>query len=200
MKRCSLMGLLAAAALLGACAQTIKSDVTRFHQSAVPTSGTVAIVAIDERKSGSLAFSQQAADVMDHLVREGFTPAREGVPPDYIAQLDFYQRPLANDFDRNGSSVSVGVGGGSGGYHSGGVGVGIGTSFDLGGSGSQSANRLVVLWMDQVSSGERVFEARVQSLGPADNFQNALPYMIDALFDGFPGQNGTTITVEREIK
>ena len=120
-------------------------------------------------------------------------PADAGSPPDYIAQLDFYQRPLANDFDRSDSSVSVGVGGGSGGYYGSGIGIGIGTTFDVGGSGSQSASRTLVLWMDQASTGERVFEGRVQSIGPANNFQNAL-------FDGFPGQSGTTVTVEREIK
>ena len=179
--------------MLSACAQTIKSDVTRFHQPVMPSSGTVAIVAIDERKVGSLAFNQQAADVMAQLTRQGFTPAGQGMPPDYIVQIDFYQQPLADGFDRGGSSVSVGVGGSSGGYYGSGVGIGLGTSFDLGGTGSQNAVRTFVLWMDQTQNGIRVFEARVKSIGPANNFQNALPYMVDALFDGFPGQSGTTV-------
>ena len=141
--------------------------------------------------------SATLAETLAHLERQGYASVN-GQPPAYIAQLDYYQRPVADD-DGSNSSLSIGVGGGSGGYHGGGVGVGIGTSFDLGGSGSQTAMRTVTLWIDHVETGERVFEARVKSLGPARNFPSAIPYMIDAAFDDFPGQNGTTITIETEV-
>ncbi|MEN3950558.1 DUF4136 domain-containing protein [Iodidimonas sp. SYSU 1G8] len=189
---------LVAALLLSACAgaQTISSDVTRFHQMP-PPGGTVAIVAPDDRKSGGMAFRDYAARTTAHLSRAGFSPV-SGAAPDYIAELDYYQQPVASDDGiDNGPRMSLGVGGGSGGYGSG-VGVGLGTSFSLGG-GERMAARTVTLVISRRDTGARIFEGRAQSMGPADNFAGAVPYMIDALFSNFPGQSGQTITVEAAI-
>ena len=79
------------------------------------------------------------------------------------------------------------------------VGVGVGTSFPIGESRGGTASRTLTLEIDRVESSERVFEGRVKSMGPARNFDGALPYMMDALFEGFPGTSGTTVTVEREV-
>ena len=181
------------------CAVSIKSDVTRFHRLEAPQGASIAIVAPDQRKQGSIEFEQASALLMTHLARHGFSPAGDG-PPTYVAHLDYGQSPIGDFDDGPQSSVSIGVSGGSGGYHGGGVGVGFGTSFPVGESRGGTASRLVTLEIDRVDSGERVFEGRARSLGPARNFDGALPYMIEALFEDFPGQSGTTVTVEREVK
>ncbi len=197
MNRFRLGALLLAFALAG-CAVSIKSDVTRFHKLEAPQGAAIAIVSPDQRKQGSIEFEQASALLMTQLTRQGFSPAG-GEPPVYIAHLDYGQSPIG-DFDEPSSSVSIGVSGGSGGYRGGGVGVGFGTSFPVGDSRGGTASRLVTLEIDRVDTGERVFEGRARSIGPARNFDGALPYMIEALFEDFPGQSGTTVTVEREIR
>jgi len=194
--RLGLIGLLLA---LGACAASIKSDVTRFHRLPQPQGETIAIVAADSRKEGSLEFQRNADILMGYLSRQGFRPATDA-PPAYIAQLDYYQQPVGDFDDGSRSNVSIGIAGGSGGYHSSHVGVGFGTSFDVGEPRGGGASRTLTLTIDRTESGERVFEGRVKSMGPARNFEGALPYMIEALFTDFPGQSGTTITVETEVR
>ncbi|MFN3233380.1 MAG: DUF4136 domain-containing protein [Alphaproteobacteria bacterium] len=195
----SKIGIIAIALVLSACAQSIKSDVTRFHRLEAPQGAAVAIVAPDQRKQGSLEFERASSLLMGHLARHGFVPAGE-TPPVYIAHLDYGQSPVGDFDDRPSSSLSIGVSGGSGGYHGGGVGVGFGTSFPVGEPRGGSASREVTLEIDRVDTGERVFEGRARSIGPARNFEGALPYMIDALFEDFPGQSGTTVTVERQVE
>lgn len=196
MKR-SIVLVLVVAGLLGGCAgaSSLSTYVTRFHQLP-PRGGTVAIVAPDARKSGGAEFNGFAAMAASHLAQAGFPPPT-GAAPDYIAQLDYYQQPVAGG-DSDGPRMSIGIGGTNVGRHSA-VGVGVGTSFELGGDREQNAIRTVRLVIERRDSGARVFEGRAQSMGPAGNFAGAVPYMIDAIFSNFPGESGKTITVEARV-
>ncbi len=192
MKR-SIAAVLIVASLLGGCAgaTSLSTDVTRFHQ--LPSQGgTVAIVAPDPRKSGTAAFNSFASQAASRLAQAGFHPAT-GAPPDFIAQLDYFQQPVVGGSD-DGPRMSIGIGGSNIGRHSG-VGVGVGTSFELGGNRDQDAIRTVTLTIERRDNGARVFEGRAQSRGPASDFAAAVPIMIDAIFSNFPGENGKTITV-----
>jgi hypothetical protein len=184
---------------LSACASSsMKSDVTRFHQFPAERA-SVAIVAADRAKAGSLEFRQTAQSVSARLAEAGFPPA-SAEAPHYVAQIDYFLQPVLGDADRDeGPRMSIGVGGGTGGYRSG-FGMGVGTSFDLGGGrADQTALRTLTLVIERRDTGDRIFEGRVQSTGPADNFVNALPLMVDALFEGFPGTSGQTVTVETPV-
>lgn len=183
---------------LSACgARTITSDVTRFHELPPIEGQTVAIVAKDASKSGSVEFARHADIVAGQLGRYGFRPAGDA-PPDLIALIDYFQRPVGIEDDDGGGRMSVGIGGGSGGRTH--VGVGVGTSFDLSGGKRTTTQRSFMIEIDDRETGSRVFEGRAQSTGPAENFLSAMPYMIDALFDGFPGNSGETVTVSRKVE
>ena len=197
MKR-SIAAVLIAASLLGGCAGNsgFSTDVTRFHQLP-PQGGTVAIVAPDPRKSGTAEFNNLASQTASRLAQAGYRPAT-GVPPDYMAQLDYYQQPVVGGGD-DGPRMSIGIGGSNIGRHSG-VGVGVGTSFELSGDRDQDAVRTVTLTIERRDNGARVFEGRAQSIGPAGNFAGAIPAMIDAIFSNFPGENGKTMTVPASIQ
>lgn len=189
--------LLAALTGLTACASsTLNTEVTRFHELPQIEAHTVAIVAKDPGKSGTMEFTAYADRVAQELARQGFQPAGEA-QPDFIAQIDYAQRPVGRD-DSGGSRVGIGVGGGSGGRSH--VGVGLGTSFSLGGKPKQIAARSFVIEIDDRATGSRVFEGRAESTGPSENFAGALPHMISALFDGFPGNSGETVTVKRTVE
>ncbi len=198
MKRTLALAVLAAGLLAGcAGSNQIRSEVTRFSQ--LPAlGGWVAIVAADERKTGGIEFNQYAQMTASHLATAGFAPA-SGAEPDYIAQLDYWQQPVAGDDGDRGPRVSFGFGGASFGGHSA-VGVGVGTSFDLNDRNrDQTALRTVTLVIERRADSSRVFEGRAQSMGPAGNFSGAVPYMIDAIFNNFPGESGKTVTIEATV-
>lgn len=198
MKRSMILAALAAA-LLSACAAPgqMRSEVTRFHQ--LPASGgPVAIVAADAGKSGDPAFGDYARIVGARLSAAGFPPVAGGAP-DFIAQLDYSQQPVAADDDDGGPRIGIGFGSESYGRH-GAVGVGFGTSFPIGGRDrDQIAMRTVTLVIERRADGSRVFEGRARSMGPAANFTRAIPLMIDAIFDNFPGESGRTVTVDAAV-
>lgn len=187
------------ALLLAGCAGSagISSEVTRFHQ--LPQAGgTVAVVAQDERKAGGPEFRAFADRAAADLATAGYAPATADAP-DYIAQLDYYQQPVVGGEDTGGGPrVSLGFSNTTYGRHSA-VGMGVGTSFDIGGGRGQTAMRTVTLVIERRADGTRVFEGRAQSMGPAENFLGAVPYMIDAIFTGFPGESGKTVTVETAV-
>jgi hypothetical protein len=199
MKRSVFLLTLLAGVLAGCAAPSqIRSEVTRFNQLP-PSGGSVAIVAADERKSGGADFNRYAQVAASHLAAAGF-PQPAGGEPDYIAELDYWQQPVAADSaPDDGPRVSIGIGNTSYGRHSA-VGMGFETSFDVGGGDrGVTALRVVTLAIERRDSGARIFEGRSQNMGPAGNFPAAIPYMIDALFSGFPGGNGTTVTVDAQV-
>ena len=93
--------------------------------------------------------------------------------------------------------VSVGVGGSTGSY---GSGVGLGVGINLG--GGQSRERLVTelgVMLRDKASGATYWEGRAQfAVSPdsrfADSSTNAAA-IGEALFRGFPGNNGETVAV-----
>jgi hypothetical protein len=58
-----------------------------------------------------------------------------------------------------------------------------------------------ILDLGKLHSGQdRLFFGSVNSEGVNDNIQELFPTMVDALFDGFPGRNGETVTLSRSKK
>ena len=94
--------------------------------------------------------------------------------------------------------VSVGAGGSTGSY-GGGVGLGIGFNLGGGGSGERVVTRMEVRIRDQ-ASGTVLWEGRARLDAPAKSplaqSEPAAAALADALFRGFPGNNGETIEVE----
>jgi hypothetical protein len=88
------------------------------------------------------------------------------------------------------------VGGGTGGWNSG---VGIGLGFNLGGGPrSLVITRLAVTIRDR-ATGQALWEARADNTekegAKAAAVDQAAPRLAHALFSGFPGASGATITV-----
>lgn len=208
------LGLLAVGLVLSGCAEQISSDVTRFNQLTMPSEGqltmasegeTVAIVAADKTLEKSMEFGQYAALVQQKLASYGFRAPEAGKTPDIMAELDYGLTPGPQglrDGNRSPVSIGIGVGGGSGGYHGGGVGLGVSTGFGLGGGGEGDANftRHLDLTMTRTADNIRVFEGRVASTGGTTDMGRVLPYLVDALFENFPGKNGETYTVKKTLK
>lgn len=188
----------AAAALLGACTATggrlAPVDATRYHLGTPITQGTVTVEPLSSGAHVSLEFETFGRAVADELARQGFTPVAEG-ESDYIASVMFRRESLGTAQKR--PPVSVGIGGGT--YGSG-VGVSTGVSFGIGGGRREVIGTELSVQLRRRSDQTVVWEgrARTQSVEGTDAAQPGAEAqrLAAALFKGFPGESGITITVK----
>ncbi|MFZ5793992.1 MAG: DUF4136 domain-containing protein [Sphingomonas sp.] len=203
------MGLALAATVLGAgalagCTTTGKAgpvEVTRFHLGAPLETGTLTVEAMPGRDQDSLEYKTYAAAVETEALTHGFTVPATGAAPQYAAVVSFTRtnRPAPSP-NGSRSGVSVGLGGGGGGY-GGGVGLGGAISFPIG----KPRYRTIVLTdlavqIRRRSDGTVIWEGHAQTTadGQAPDAQTgpAATKLARALFLGFPGESGRTITVK----
>lgn len=192
---------LSAAALATACTTTSGPvSVTRFHLDQVGR-GSVAVEPLTGGSTPpSLEFQTYAAAVQGELLRTGFGTQPGTGLAEYLAIVGF-TRTTAEGPPRE-SPVSIGLGGGgySGGRRGGGIGLGGGFSFPLGHSRPREviATRLSVQ-IRRRSDGTVVWEGRAQTFADSRSPQaaagTAAGRLAHALFLGFPGETGRTISV-----
>ncbi len=174
---------------LGGCAASIPPvSVTRFHAGQQISPGPVKVAA-----ESSLEGLNYSNAVSQELVRLGFSDAPAGAPPAYTAKVGF-SRTVRTQTKR--SPVSIGVGGGTGG---GGFGVGLGTSIGLGGGPREIIITQMSVQITRASDAKPIWEGRAETEAPAKAPASqpglAAGKLARALFAGFPGESGKTITV-----
>lgn len=189
----------AAALALAGCASTPTGpvQVTRFVDAAAQDrlgQGTFFVEAAPGEEGDSAALLPYRAAVASQLTALGYSEApRTGAGQ--VVQVRVAQSVIAPPAARG--PVSVGVGGSTGSYGSG-VGLGIGLNLGGGRPREQLSTRLEVRINDALT-GQSLWEGRalfdVASSAPlADSARNA-SVMAEALFRGFPGNNGETVEV-----
>ncbi len=172
-------------------------EVTRFHTAESVASlgrGAVAVVSPQGEDASSLENRVWLEAVQRELMVQGFGGATPGAA-DRIAEVRVERRTERSEGRRG--PVSVGVGGSTGGWSSG---VGLGVGFNLGGGPKERTwTRLSVTIRDR-ATGTSLWEARAENVEKAKSRQasadQAAPRMAKALFAGFPGTSGATITVK----
>ena len=207
--RVAILSSLAAALLLSGCVvPTGPVEVTRFNRVAEGAqygSGSYSVRLADQAaltgegnagSGGELAASPYLAAVSREMQRAGYSEASGG--SDVVAEVSVTVRDLGKRQSRG--PVSVGVGGSTGGYRSG---VGVGVGLDL----TSLLNRPKARILTEISvrilkPGEEntvIWEGRAAqeaSAGsPAAQPGIAASKLAEALFQGFPGESGETITV-----
>lgn len=169
------------------------TEVTRFHLGEIIPAQQVNIEPIDPADADSLEFRSYAFAVAGELARIGFAETALG-EAEMIAAVRVSRGNEIAPPQR--SPVSIGIGGGSFGNH---VGVGVGTSFGVGGSrgGEVTVTRLDVQ-LKRRSDGTVVWEGSATRADPpgAASPTAIVGELAAALFQGFPGESGRTITVE----
>jgi len=191
------IGLMAGMLVLTACsAPAIRTgtEVTRFHRDVPIAPQVVNLEPADEADSDSLEYEAYKEIVAGQLTRLGFEPA-EGDEAALIAVVDVEQTQEMQAPQR--SPFSIGIGGGSFGSSGG---VGASTSTDVGGTsgGEVTTTELAVRLVDRAEKAV-VWEGRaVKIAGPgSDNRPVAtVQRLATALFQEFPGESGSTTTVE----
>ncbi len=194
-KTCARTAAIAGLALVAACTTPSQrgTEVTRFHLGQVIPAQAVNLEPADSEREPSLEYQQYAAIVAQQLAGIGFTETSLE-EAEMVAVVDV-QRGTREEVARR-SPFSIGIGGGSFGRR---TGVGIGTSFGIGGSrgGEVNVTELSVA-LKRRSEGTVVWEGtatRVTAPG-AESPAAIVSTLAAALFQGFPGESGRTITVE----
>lgn len=172
-------------------------DVTRFHTAqTLPRLKGAAVVV--EAAPGADPASLENRVWLDAVQREltasGFGSATPGAA-DAVAEVLVDREVLKRERQRG--PVSVGVGGSTGSY---GGGLGVGLGFNLGGGPKdQVVTRLSVRIRDR-RTGESLWEGRAENRENAKareaDSAMAAPRLAHALFAGFPGTSGETITMK----
>jgi len=207
MKAISGLLIAAAATSLAGCETTATSgpvQVTRFHLGAPLERGTLAVEAAPNSAPGAapagLEFDAYAAAVQHELYGQGFSaPAAPGAASQYIAVIGFARHTREGPPRRSPFTIGIGGGGYSGGY-GGGVGLGGGVSFPIGKSRSREIiGTEMSVQIRRRSDGTVIWEGRAQTeadeRAPAAQPDQAAAKLAHALFLGFPGESGRSITV-----
>jgi Domain of unknown function (DUF4136) len=178
---------------LSGCTATIPSvDVTRFHLGQAIAPAPVSVTPQAGQDGTSIEYRTWAIAVARELGKLGFT---EGSNAAYVAEISYSRDSRITAPAR--SPVTIGVGGGTGG---GGFGIGVGTTFGVGTPKTSEAitTRLSVK-LKRKSDGAALWEGRAQteapSTAPAAQPGLASEKLTRALFTGFPGESGKTVTV-----
>ncbi len=187
------IALLGTIALAG-CATGPTTQVTRFHLNQPIATGQITVEPMMAADRGSPEFQSYANIVGAQLAKIGFTEAPGLAKSEQVAviQVDraFYDGPPR-------SSFSIGIGAGSFGYH-GGAGGSVGTTIP--GKPTQNVSTRLIVQIKRRSDGTTVWEGRAETsarFGTADAQPDAaVQRLASAVFQGFPGVSGRTITVK----
>ena len=179
--------------MLANCSSGIKNNVTRFHQLPTPGGETIEVIAMDVALQQSIEFGTYAQIIGRKLGDMGYNPP-EANRSQYVAEVAYNIMPLSGTVIDNGSPISIGMGVGSGRRRGTSMGFGLSTSF---GSSDNQAQFISTLSLNMVnlSTGERLYEGHVESINRNQNLAQIMPFMIEALFQDFPGTSGTSNTI-----
>lgn len=197
----SVVAVLAGALALSGCATSVAPvDVTRFHagESAVATGG-IMIEPQPGPPVDDLEYRTYAAAVSQELQRIGFVDeaGRQTAAPSQYVALIAYDRVVQSPYAASGSPVSVGVGGATGGY---GSGLGVGIGINLSGKPKSVVRSYLSVQIRRRADHVAIWEGRAETSAkagtPAAQPGIAAGKLANALFKGYPGKSGETITVK----
>jgi hypothetical protein len=193
--------VLLAALSLSACATTVRNgptDVIRYHLGEPLERGTVVVQPSGDARYGSALSSQAFVDAAARqLGTVGYIPAAPGGTVRFIATVDV--RRGAQEGPPRPSPFSIGIGGGgfSGGRRGGGIGIGGGVGFPIGaGKRTQILSTEMTVTIKRRVDQSPVWEGHARTVGGAPEADAVVAdKLARALFTGFPGESGRTITV-----
>jgi hypothetical protein len=205
-----ILTLAAPALLLGlsACVTGFPAQVSRFQAMPAPQGQSFVVVPADRAKLGSLEFAQYADHVRRNLVALGYAEASSQADASFVVTLDYgvdqgrdrveawpdpfygpgfgpYGRPYFSRFGYFGRHRSPFFWGWHDPFWGGGYDIRTSTVYTS------------YLDMDirRRSDGESLFEGLAQARSRSDDLPVLVPNLIEAMFTGFPGNNGERVRI-----
>lgn len=189
--------------VLGACGpQPVTSQVVRFHQLPQPIAGRAFTIEPGPGQVGSLEFESYANQVAARLQGLGMIPDRRN--PDYIVHLDYGVGPPQTSVRAvpwpDYGWGTWGFGGWGHRHHHWGLGMGytFAPRYDVY-TVTRYDRWLYMEIVDTAAARQgragQVFEGSAVSIGANRALPEVIPYLVAALFEGFPGVSGSSIRV-----
>ncbi|WP_340587413.1 DUF4136 domain-containing protein [Erythrobacter alti] len=218
LKKAPKLATLTALALgLAACATPFRADVSRFEsQLPAPQGQSFYVVADDPALAGGLEFSLYADHVETEMAELGYVQAASPEDATMLVRFDYgvdngrervrstgfgYRDPFYSPWhgysrrvvyrDRRGRTRVGYVPSSRWGYgwHDPFFGRGADvTSYTVYTSG-------IDLKIDDVASGQRLFEGSAQAASTSNRLQYLVPNLVEAMFTDFPGNSGETVRI-----
>ncbi len=184
---------LVALVLLGGCAaQQPAARVTRFHLDQPIARSSYAIEPRAPASQASLEFAAAATAVSRAMTAQGFVPAIDPARSELIALVEVGRSTRPVGPARTPGSIGIGIGTGGGGF-----GVGGSVEIPIGKAKAREATRTeLFVQLKRRGDGQPIWEGRAIDEGSGTDPAATLARLADALFKGFPGESGRTITVK----
>jgi hypothetical protein len=203
------LALAVAAAGLSGCATALDTRVTRYQAMPAPQGQTFIVVPGEGMaRNGGLEFQRYASLVAQQLAARGYTPATSTQGASMIVQLGYgvdngQVRYQSDPFGPYGYGPYSGFGYG-GFFHYPRFGY-WGSPFYYGwndpfwyGGGVDSYveyHSQIDLHIRQKGTNAPLFDGRAQARSSTNRLDALVPSLIEAIFTGFPGQNGETVKI-----
>lgn len=194
---------LALAAGLAACTSpSFKADVSRFAVPLpAPQGQTFAVIAEDPKLAGGLEFATYANAVAAEMTQLGYARAASPETADMLVRFDYRvdggRERVRTDLNGVGFAGNPwGPWGGWGGGY-GRWGYGFNDPF-FGGPNVRSYTvytSAIDLKIDRAADGQRLFEGKAEAASRSNNLTYLVPNLVEAMFTGFPGNNGQTVRI-----
>ena len=185
---------------LAGCSTTYKTEVVRFHDH-LPPLGAKVLVQPGQGVEDGPEFRQYADMVISKLAKQGFVAAGEA-EPDFIVLVSYGVIKQETRYRRHPwrSSIYFSY------YHYPFYPYGYYHPYFFGSywdypdqyatlPKNERILEVVIKGLDQ----KVVFEGRAVSVGRTSQMVKIMPYLVESLFRGFPGQSGEVINVAIEI-
>jgi hypothetical protein len=218
LQQISVASLLFAALLVSGCTSVIRGDVVTYHDGPMPAGETIRVVAANPANQGSLEFRSYVTMINEQLRRVGYQPTDDD-NAQLLAVVDYSVAPDSTSVTANRSQNAVRYGfsygrfydpfyfGASNYWGPNYWGPGWGPGYFGGGywgpdtytSRTGYLRTLLINIERNDQDRERLFEGHVQSSGAQNLLPQVMPYLITAMFQNYPGENGVTkvVTIER---
>ncbi len=189
--------------LVTGCASTLSARVTSYQQWPANVEGQFYRIVPAESQANNLEFQSVADMVRASIGPTGLVEARSGQAARFDVTIS-YHNPVSTalvqrsyDPYMDGWGFGPAFGGYYGGYRGWGGGIYMSppaytVPVDV------YKNTLTVIIKDNQNSGAEVYRSSAVNVSTTDNLAQAMPYLAQAVFDGFPGNNGQVREVNYE--
>ncbi|WP_353147282.1 DUF4136 domain-containing protein [Pollutimonas bauzanensis] len=181
--------------LVAGCASTLSARVTSYEKWPANVQGQSYRIVPSTTQVNNLEFDSVADMVRAAIGPVGLVEARSGQTARFDVSIS-YENPISQVLVQRSYDPYMdgwGFGPAFGGYYGGYGGWGGGMYYS---PAYQNVpvevykNTLTVIIKDMQSGGAEVYRSSAVNVSTSDNLALAMPYLAQAVFDGFPGNNG----------
>lgn len=188
---------------LGGCASTLSARVTTFQQWPVGAQGEYYRIVPAPDQAGNLQFGAYADMLRAAIGATGLREVVEGEQPRFDVKIEYgntvkqvWERRYEDAYMYHGWPGWAGYYGGWGRW---GGGFMYYTPRAVNVPVDVYRNTLTVTMSDRLAEGKEVYRASAVHDSRSENLTAVMPYLMQAIFDGFPGNNGQVKEVSYEL-